>query len=152
MTERVDDLDVIDPAALGVAYRGERLEVRPLTIGMVPSVVRAARPVMAALFSLDDVEANADDVSGAEALLLMDLVEQHTDAVCAALAIAVDRDRDWIAGGALPEFMVLLESVIEVNRDFFGQLLASLLGGRAARKVHGGGPTASSSSSSTATP
>ncbi|HEY1140080.1 MAG TPA: hypothetical protein VGE88_07735 [Lysobacter sp.] len=145
----IDQLEVLDPSGTVVSFRGERLEVRPLTVGMLPSVVRAARPVMGALMELEDQLAGASEAVALDRLMV--LIEEHTEAVAQVVAIAIGRDQDFVLGAHGAEFMGLVQVVIEVNRDFFGRLLVSLQGGRAVRRASGAGPTASSSSSSAAT-
>lgn len=142
----IDELEVLEPSGTTVSFRGERLEIRPLTVDKLAIIVRTARPVLTALFAFEEQVADADADVALDCLLT--LLEEHSDGAAAVIAIAVGRDQAHIAGGELPEFMELAQAVIEVNRDFFGRLLASLQGGRAARRTSGAGPTRSSSSSS----
>lgn len=143
-----DDLDVLEPAGSSIRYRGEQLDIRPLTIGQLPKLVRTARPVLDAVLALDDVP---DTESGELVTLLLDLIEKHSDQVFLAAAICTGKDAEWIEGGDIDEFAQLALKVFEVNRDFFAQKLEPLLAGRAGR-FSGSGPTASSSSSSEGTP
>lgn len=145
----IDELEVLEPSGTTVSFRGERLEVRPLTLDKLAGIVRAARPLITALVALEDKVADADDSIALDCLL--SLLEEHSDGAATVIAIAVDREQAHIAGGELPEFMELAQAVIEVNRDFFGRLLASLQGGRAVRRASGAGPTPSRSSSSAGT-
>lgn len=145
----MDELEVLEPSGIRVPFRGEWLDVRPLTLDKLAGTVRAARPLITALVALEDKVADADDNVALDCLLT--LLEEHSEGAAAVIAIAVGRDQADIAAGELPEFMALAQAVIEVNRDFFGRLLASLQGGRAVRRAGGAGPTPSSSSSSAAT-
>lgn len=143
----IDGLSVLEPDGVAVTYRGERLDIRPLTVGQVPRLVRTARPVVDALLALEDLP----DASSAGFLdVVIDLIANHGEQIQAALAIAVDRDQAFIAGGNLAEFTALASSVVEINRDFFVPRLALLQAGLA-RAKRGDGLTPSSSSSSTAT-
>ncbi|WP_396616800.1 hypothetical protein ACHZ97_04280 [Lysobacter soli] len=144
----MDELDVLEPTGMTVSFRGERLEVRPLTLDKLAGIVRAARPLLTALVALEDKVADADDNVALDCLLT--LLEEHSEGAAAVVAIAVGRERADIAAGELPEFMQLAQAVIEVNRDFFGRLLVSLQGGRAVRRASGAGLTRSNSSSSAA--
>ncbi|MBE2235860.1 MAG: hypothetical protein IAE85_20385, partial [Anaerolinea sp.] len=51
-----DDLDTLDPQPAVVQFRGERLEIRPLTVGQLPRFARLAKPIIAGLLdsALDD--------------------------------------------------------------------------------------------------
>lgn len=142
MTDTVDSLDVLEPRPIGVSYRGETLEIRPLTVGQLPKLVRAARPVIDAVLALDALP--EEDNAGALVDLVLDLVEQHGESVLAAAAICSGKSEAWIEGGDTAEFIALAQKIFEVNRDFFVQRLGPLLAGRAEVEA-GVGPTASSS-------
>jgi hypothetical protein len=143
-------LDVLEPAGSSVQYHGERLDIRPLVIGQLPRLVRAARPVIDAVLALEELP---DENSGEMVTLLLDLIEKHDRQVFEAAAICTGKTAEWMEGGQLDEFVILCKTVFEVNRDFFARKLAPLLGGRAGSIAGslGGGKTPSSSSSSTGT-
>lgn len=141
-----DDLDVLEPTGSSVTYLGEALTIRPLAVGCVPRLVRTCRPVIDTVMALDAIP---DENDPAIVNLMLDLIEKHGERVFEAAAICIDKPADWVARGGIDEFVVLARKVIEVNRDFFVQKLAPLLGGRAAAVAkalsNGGGPTPSSS-------
>jgi hypothetical protein len=113
----VSDLDVIEsPNVRTVDYRGERIEIRPLTIGQLPGFVRNAKPVLAEVFKDGEIELTPE--------LLLDLVAEHGEALTAAAAVAVKRPVEWIAEGDPGEFVALVAAVIGVNVDFFAHRLA----------------------------
>lgn len=142
----VEELDVLEPQGNAVTYLGERLEIKPLTIGQLPKFVRIARPVIDAL-----LDANLEDMAaGGDVALVMDMIDKHSDQVFEAAALVTGRDRAWLESGDPAEFIELASTVVAVNRDFFTQKLAPLLAARA-RKSNGIGPTASSSSSDAVT-
>jgi len=146
-----DALDVLEPSGSSVKYRDEELELRPLKIGQLPRLVRAARPVIDAVLSL---EALPDENSGDMVTLVMDLIGNHDEQVFEAASICTGKPADWLRDGDIDEFVLLAIKVFEVNRDFFARRLAPLLGGRAEALVSvasGAGRTPSSSSSSTTT-
>lgn len=129
-----DDLDVLEPAATAVSFRGEQVEITPLTVGHLPRLVRLARPVIDALLELDPEQlARIAPVGGAPGAgadtlaVLMQLVGDHGESVIDALALCTGRKREWIASGELDEFVALAATVIGVNRDFFTRKLAPLL-------------------------
>lgn len=147
-----NDLDVLAPAGASVKYRGEQLEILPLTVGQLPRMVRVARPLIDAVLEMDSLP--GDDDNGELLTLVLDLVDKHGEAAFEAAAVATGKPREWIEGGDLADFVSLAKTVFEVNRDFFGLKLAPLLAGRAAngaRPANGGGLTPSSSSSNTGT-
>lgn len=147
--QKQDPMEVIDPVPVALSYRSERLEIRPLTVGAVPGIVRLARPVIDAVLNLQSVPEE-----GSEELvdLALDLIDQHGEALYSAVALAVGREREWIEGGDLGEFVELCRALVAVNRDFFARRLLPMLKPREqASAASGTGPTASSSSSSEAT-
>jgi hypothetical protein len=149
---KTNDLDILDPAPVEVLYRGERLEIRPLTVGQIPKVVRLARPIIDELLAadLDGTGGDGGDIVD----LVLRMVSDHGEAAMQAAAVLTGRPVDWIEGGNAAEFALLARAVYEVNRDFFGQALAPLLSGwtgAAYRSGSGDGPTSSNPSSSAAT-
>ena len=82
------------------------------------------------------------------------LAAEHPDEICAALGVAIrwDAQRVGMLGGA--SFGRVAAAVWEVNQDFFGQLIALLVGGANRATVaapNGAGPTLSGISSAGAT-
>lgn len=140
-----DDLDVLAPAGASVGYRGETIEVTPLTIGMLPKLVRTARPVIDKVLELESLP---DDDSGELVTLVLDLVEHHGDQVFEAASICTGKPVDWLQDAGIDEFVVLVKTVFEVNRDFFTRRLVPLLGGlpgSLGKPASGSGQTALSS-------
>jgi hypothetical protein len=144
-----DELEVLAPAGASVMVGGRLVEIRPLTIGQLPKLVREARPVIDAVLELEEIpeEDSADMVS-----LVLDLIENHAERVFAAAAICTGLPKEQVEGADLDEFVLLATKVVEVNRDFFVQRLGPLLAGRAKANgagegsaASGAGPTPSSS-------
>jgi len=139
-----DELEVLEPSGSSVTYRGEVLDIKPLTIGALPKLVRTARPVIDAILALDNLPAeDSPEMAG----LVMDLIENHSEQVFVAAAICIGKPAEWVEGGGIDEFVTLAKKVFEVNHDFFVLRLGPLLADRAAKpeKSTGPGPTASSS-------
>ncbi|KEZ94995.1 hypothetical protein A11M_0123835, partial [Xanthomonas vasicola pv. vasculorum NCPPB 895] len=72
--------------------------------------------------------------------------------------VLTGKPQDWIAGGSLADAATLVEAVVELNQDFFGQRLPSLMqaAGKAipamvATQAPPGGPTSSTTLSPAAT-
>lgn len=145
-----DELEVLEPTGVAVEFRGESVEITPLTVGHLPRLVRMARPVIDALMALDPealdkVAAVGADSDADQLGVVFDLVGEHGDAVIDAAAFCSGRNRDWVAGGDLAEFIALVRAVIGVNRDFFTRKLGPLLASQAKARAIGAGPTRSSS-------
>lgn len=116
-----DDLEVLDPAPHRVRFRGEQLDLRPLTLGQLPAFSRLVRPVIAE-FSGDRHPQWADS----DELMILELTELHGEAILEAAAIATGRPVEWIAGVEnTAELLDLAHAVVEVNRDFFIRALAA---------------------------
>jgi hypothetical protein len=138
------DLDVLDPPTREVLFKGERLVIRPLTIGQLPRLVRAAKPVVDAVLELDGAPSESGLID-----LALQLIADHGEALPAAAAIAINKDVGWVAEGDTAEFLELAIAVFEVNRDFFVQRLGPRLQALRAESVAGrpgAGATPSSSS------
>lgn len=140
-----DALEVLEPSGSSVSYRSELLEIKPLTIGQLPKLVRTARPVIDAVLALDSLP---EEGNGELVTLIMDLIEHHAEQVFTAAAICIDKPADWVEGGSIDEFVVLAKTVFEVNRDFFVQKLVPLLGVRAEKQEAGSAGTGATASSS----
>lgn len=119
-----DSLDILDPAPAVVQFRGERLEILPLTIGQLPKFVRLARPIINSI-----LDSNLDSSSEVALIdLLLDMVEQHGNAAIAAASLVTGKPEEWICGGDPAEFIALVNTIYGVNRDFFTRKLDPLLG------------------------
>ncbi|OWQ54010.1 hypothetical protein CEE60_10150 [Stenotrophomonas maltophilia] len=121
----MSELDVIIPPARTVRFRGEQLEVTPLRLQQIGPFITASRTIIARVAMM----AGAVDTAPAAATgaILLDLLEQDSAELAGALAVAVGRDAEWIAGGTLDEVADLLEAVVGLNRDFFAHRLRRLL-------------------------
>lgn len=142
-----NDLDVLDPPTVEVDFQNERLVIRPLTIGQLPRLVRAAKPVVDAVLELDAAPSQEGLID-----LALGLIAEHGEALPLAAAIAIGRDPEWVAKADTAEFLDLAVAIFEVNRDFFvrklGPRLQVLRAGGAAEARPGDGATRSSSSPS----
>lgn len=136
-----DSLNVLEPAGSSVTYRGEALEVTPIKIGELPRLVRTTRPLINALLAMPQVPEEGD----ASVTMILDLLADHGDAAFEAAALCIGRPVEWVRGGEVDEFVLLAQAVMGVNRDFFVQKLAPLLGGRFGLGMNGAGLTPSSS-------
>lgn len=121
----MSELDVIIPPARTVRFRGEQVQVTPLRLLQIGPFITASRTIIARVAMM----AGAVDTAPAAATgaILLDLLEQDSAELAAALAVAVSRDAEWIAGGTLDEVADLLEAVVGLNRDFFAHRLRRLL-------------------------
>lgn len=110
----MSDLDVLDPAPIEATYRGERLAIKPLTIGQLPAFTRFVRPIVDE-FNRGHEAWNTDDDS-----MVMDMLALHGEGIVQALAIATGKPADWIAAGTDPgELLALCMAAVQANRDFF---------------------------------
>ncbi|MBB3832557.1 hypothetical protein FHR55_000723 [Xanthomonas arboricola] len=147
-----DDIDVITPPSRVITFRGEQLEVTPLTLAQIGPFIKATRPIIGRVII-------AASLAGAGATievsaLMMDVLEQDADAFAKGGAIAVGKPEAWVAGASLADAAALVEAVVELNEDFFGQRLPSLMqmAGKAipatvATQARQDGPISSTSSS-----
>ncbi|MDH5832172.1 hypothetical protein QFW80_16765 [Luteimonas sp. M1R5S18] len=145
-----DDLEVLDPAPVEVVYRGERLEIRPLTLGAMREFSGLVKPLMAEFVG----DRNPSWLVSDDAMLI-EVLETHGEALFRAAAIATGRPVEFISGGeSITDMVTLATAIVRVNRDFFWRAMVSLvpkvpLPEQAANQASGGGVTSSSSSSPT---
>lgn len=138
----VESFDVLEVKQATVNYAGEVLEIRPLTIGQLPSFVRNIRPVFASLAHAESVHEAGGDVVD----IVMEIIADHGEGLQKAMGIAVGKPLEFIQNGHADEFMALVKAVIGINRDFFGRRLVQVLRPDAPEpKDPGDGQTASSS-------
>jgi len=136
-----DSFDVLEPSGSSVTYRGEGLEITPIKIGELPKLVRTTRGLINALLEMPEVPEEGDGLVA----LILDLLADHGEAAFEAAAICIGRPVEWVRGGDVDEFVLLAQAVMGVNRDFFVQRLAPLLGQRLELGLRGAGQTPSSS-------
>lgn len=139
---RADEMEVLAAASTSVQYQGEELVISPLAVGLIPSVVRELRPVVAGLRSAGSADLALEFEISPE--LVMDLITDHSGALFAATAICAGRDVEFVKKGDAAEFIGLVLKVVEVNRDFFTRQISPLLAGLRTR-IPGVGPMPSSS-------
>ncbi|MFL4597568.1 hypothetical protein ACJ6WI_09855 [Stenotrophomonas maltophilia] len=122
----MQDLDAITPPTRSVAFRGEVLAVRPLRLEQLGPFITASRSTIGRIAMIAGLPdgSSAVDVGA----LVLDLLEQDSTEIATALAVAVDREPQWIAAGSLEEVAQLLEAVAGLNRDFFALRLRRMVG------------------------
>lgn len=121
----MSELDVIIPPTRTVRFRGEQVQVTPLRLQQIGPFITASRTIIARVAMMVGVVDTAP--AAATGAILLDLLEQDSADLAGALAVAVGRDGEWIAGGTLDEVADLLEAVVGLNRDFFAHRLRRLL-------------------------
>lgn len=154
-----DGLEVISPTPVEVNYQNERLEIRPLTIGRIPDFVRAVRPILSALVALKQEAEDGELLKAFDTIVA--LMEEDGEKLYLAAAIAIGREKEWVAKGFLDEFVDLVQAILKVNGDFFVRRLLPMLRAAARAKADenrgpesGAGKTTSNTSKNedTATP
>ncbi|CAD0339572.1 hypothetical protein CFBP498_26670 [Xanthomonas hortorum pv. vitians] len=152
----MEDLDVLSPPTRAITFRGEQLELTPLTLAQIGPFIKATRPIIGRVLIAASLVNGGATIE--VAALLMDVLEQDADAFAKGGAIVAGKPEAWVAGASLADAAALVEAVVELNEDFFGQRLPSLMqaAGKAipamvAMQAPPDGPTSSSSSSLAAT-
>jgi len=100
-----DELQRLEVPVVELTVGGERLEIRPLTVGQLPAFTRAIRGI--------------ELLWTAEELDVMALVADHGEALINAVAIATCRPVVWVAGLGADAFIALVSAILELNADFF---------------------------------
>lgn len=145
------DDDVIAPPTRTVLVRGEKVVVGPLRLEQIGPFITASRTIIARVAMMAGVVEGAD--RAAVGAILLDLLEQDSNEIAAALGVAIGREAEWVAGATLDEIADLLEAVVGLNRDFFAlRLRRLLLQAKLPAEESTASPTLSSTSSPTDTP
>ncbi len=118
-----DSLDILDPAPTVVQFRGERLEILPLTIGQLPAFSRLVRPIIAEMLGGQHPQWAGDDNT-----MLVELLELHGEAIIQAVAIAARRPVEFIADNKdSAELLALAYTIVGANRDFFTRAMKAIM-------------------------
>lgn len=110
------DDDVIASPTRTVLVRGEKVVVGPLRLEQIGPFITASRTIIARVAMMAGVVEDAD--RAAVGAILLDLLEQDSNEIAAALGVAIGREAEWVAGATLDEIADLLEAVVGLNRDF----------------------------------
>ncbi|PPT44515.1 hypothetical protein XarbCFBP8132_00430 [Xanthomonas arboricola] len=147
-----DDIDILTPPTRTITFRGEQLEVTPLTLAQIGPFIKATRPIIGRVIVAASLVSAGATIE--VAALMMDVLEQDADAFAKGGAIVAGKPEAWVGGASLADAAALAEAVVELNEDFFGQRLPSLMraAGKAIEAVgvtqaQAVGPTLSTSSS-----
>jgi hypothetical protein len=106
--------DVLFPQPEPLTVGGKELQLLAVSVGQLPKLARALRPVAKRLAELRPVGKSI----GAPELAAM-LIDECGDHVLEAIAVASSQHRAWVDGLNLAELIVLAEKLMEVNVDFF---------------------------------
>jgi len=131
MSAADNSLDMLDPAPHLVQFRGEPLEIRPLTIGKLPAFSRLVRPVIAEFAPGRNPgwESNDD-------LMIVELYELHGEEIIEAAALATGLPMEWIEGAQdTGDLLELVRAIIHANRDFFTRAVMAEARARAVAAV-----------------
>lgn len=137
---------VLDRPTAAVTYRGESIIAGPLELRQFGPFTREIRDILPSIMRLM-AASEGDDFDMLTAMV--DLLADHSEQMQHALAIAVDREPEFIGRGTADEVAALARAVFEVNRDFFAAKVAPLLpspkpaDSGSTEAAHGDGPTSS---------
>lgn len=131
----MSDLDDLIPIATSIDINGETLEIRPVTMGRIPGVLREIGHLMP-LFQADE-----PDIP----LILM----QGGEGLTRAAALLADMPLSWVESLNLAQMADLVGVLLEVNLDFFTRQVAPAMQRLQNRMT---GLSSSSNSAPTATP
>lgn len=134
-------LETVHPSCKTLEFRGEELHVSPLRLQQIGPVITASRTIIGRVAMIVGV---VEDVpASAAGSILLDLLEQDSADLAAALAVAIFPEPEWIqgpgleealsqkaawiGGGTLDEVADLLSAVVALNREFFTFRMGNLL-------------------------
>lgn len=116
---------VLNTPSRSVQFRKELLLVKPFRLEQLGPFITASRTTIGRIAMIAALPENAGALDvGA---IVLDLLEQDGTDIAAALAVAVEREPKWIAGGDLHEVAELIEAVAGLNKDFFARRLRTMV-------------------------
>jgi hypothetical protein len=137
----MSELEQLNPPPTDLTVGGATLALTPITIGELPALVRAVRPIAGSLRAAE--------------IDWLALFAEHGEALLAALAIAARKPRAFVDALPADEAITLAAAVLEVNGDFFVRrflpAFERLIAALPADAPSPAGSTSSSVSSPTAT-
>ncbi|MDQ3160592.1 MAG: hypothetical protein M3Q51_06160 [Pseudomonadota bacterium] len=145
------------PLQNAVAFAGEEITIKPLSVMQVIQISRAMKQVLPALdrvqelmeFHQDGVTETSNEEIGLIVELLADYGEPLTEGIAIAIGkpVAFVREANDFAG-----LFGLVAAVVRINADFFAQQVGPRLAGlRTAAAASGDGPMPSTALSAAAT-
>ena len=110
----MSELDTLVPPEFELSLNGETLQLSPLRVGQMPAFLRILAPIMKDL-TQDQID-------------WLELFGERGDDLLSAVAIAINKPRNWVDELAADEAILLAAKVIEVNADFFTKMVIPKLG------------------------
>ncbi|MCE4552670.1 hypothetical protein, partial [Xanthomonas hortorum] len=105
----MEDLDVLSPPTRAITFRGEQLELTPLTLAQIGPFIKATRPIIGRVLIAASLVNGGATIE--VAALLMDVLEQDADAFAKGGAIVAGKPEAWVAGASLADAAALVEAV-----------------------------------------
>ncbi len=137
------DVGVLAPPSAPADFAGQKLDIRPIPVGRIPLLIRTARPVVQALIANNVLTGEGDELD-IDVMQIVDLMGDHGEQFFEALSIAAGVSVADVEAANLDEVVLLTQTCLRVNRDFFTQSVAPLLASMA-RQLPGAGPMPPSS-------
>lgn len=112
------DLEIFSPDSSIVEISGERIEVKPITIGKIKPFAAAVRPIYGNVMSF--INGGGD---------FLEIIERDYDNLLTACMTATGVSRERLESATLDEFTLLVATVLRINADFFVHKLLPTLKG-----------------------
>ncbi len=108
-----------------VQFRGEDLTITPFRLEQLGPFITASRTIIARVALLAGVLRGSRKLEAGA--IVLGLLEQDGAEIAAAIAVAVEREPEWIAAASLDDVAQLVEAVVGVNKHFFASRLRAML-------------------------
>jgi hypothetical protein len=122
-------IEHVQPLVIQTTIDGTDVTVSPITVGQYPALFAHLGPLLATVSRTPEglfERLQAGDATGGDLAWLAELVQEHGAHLIAALAVAVNRPRDWVAGLLVDRVLELVVIVLQVNGDFFSRARATM--------------------------
>jgi hypothetical protein len=130
-------LEAIAAVETVIKFGGRDVAIRPLKVGQLPPFARAIKPVLPFV-------AHAFTEGGLSAAFVVEVIAEHGEQVIEAVSVASGVPAAEISDADPEDFLPLVTTVLNVNKDFFVRLLSKARQAAAESPASGDGQTPSS--------
>lgn len=151
LTQELEDLETLFPAGEPVAMGKYKVTLFPMELKGCIAFLRLMRPIIQSVLSYDqkpagESESIADFVDRMRTAIAL-TISDHSDAFLDAIALGMNRDREYVNKIPPALCIPLLEAIFKLNADFFEQSLIAIAATMQATMIppalNGLGPTQS---------
>lgn len=121
MQEQQSELEILFPQGIDVNLKNEVINIKPFKLGQLPAVMKVmqkvANPIQQSMLTNVSQDAN----------FLLSLIADFGDELIKLIALIIKKPIEFVEDLDQDETVILLKSIIEVNKDFFSKRVTPLI-------------------------